>query len=37
MGACADGRPLEHWVGNEMPAMLEQLGLVPDMAGTPAA
>jgi predicted ester cyclase len=32
-----DGRPLEHWIGNEMLAMMQQLGLVPDMAGAPAA
>jgi predicted ester cyclase len=32
-----DGRPLEHWIGNEMLELMQQLGLVPDMAGAPAA
>jgi hypothetical protein len=32
-----DGRPSRHWVGNEIAAMLQQLGLMPDMAGAPAA
>jgi predicted ester cyclase len=32
-----DGRPLEHWIGNEMLGMLQQLGLAPEMAGAPSA
>jgi predicted ester cyclase len=32
-----DGRPLEHWTGNDMMALMQQLGLVPEMAGATAA
>jgi hypothetical protein len=32
-----DGRPLEHWIGNEMLGMLQQLGVAPEMAGAPSA
>jgi predicted ester cyclase len=31
----ADGRPIEHWSGNEMGQLMQQLGLVPEPA--PAA
>jgi predicted ester cyclase len=32
-----DGRPIEHWDGNDMLLLMQQLGLVPEMAGAPAA
>jgi predicted ester cyclase len=32
-----DGRPIEHWVGNDMLLMMQQLGLISDMAAAPAA
>jgi predicted ester cyclase len=32
----ADDRPVEHWTGNDMLAMLQQLGIVPDLAAAPA-
>jgi predicted ester cyclase len=32
-----DGRPIEHWSNNEMMALLQQLGVIPDMAPAPAA
>ena len=31
-----DDRPLEHWTGNDMLIMLQQLGIVPDLAAAPA-
>ena len=31
-----DGRPIEHWVGNDMLAMMQQLELAPTMAGAEA-
>jgi predicted ester cyclase len=31
-----DERPIEHWTGNDMIVLMQQLGLVPDMAGAPA-
>jgi predicted ester cyclase len=30
-----DGRPIEHWVGNDMMLLMQQLGLASDMAGMP--
>jgi predicted ester cyclase len=30
-----DGRPIEHWTGDEMLILMQQLGLAPDMAGMP--
>jgi predicted ester cyclase len=32
-----DGRPIEHWVGNDMLLMMQQLGMVPEMTAAPAA
>jgi predicted ester cyclase len=32
-----DGRPIEHWVGNDVLLMMQQLGLAPDMAAASAA
>jgi hypothetical protein len=32
-----DGRPLEHWIGNEIGALMQQLGLAPEPVGEPAA
>jgi steroid delta-isomerase-like uncharacterized protein len=32
-----DGRPLEHWTGNDMLQLLQQLGVVPAMEPAPAA
>jgi predicted ester cyclase len=32
-----DERPIEHWTGNDMISLLQQLGIVPEMAGAPAA
>jgi predicted ester cyclase len=38
MGRIAeDGRPIEHWVGSDMLVTMQQLGLVPEMSGAPAA
>jgi predicted ester cyclase len=31
-----DERPIEHWTGNDMIMLMQQLGLVPDMAAAPA-
>jgi predicted ester cyclase len=31
-----DERPLEHWTGNDIIMLMQQLGLVPDMAAAPA-
>ena len=33
----AEGKPAEHWTGNDMLAALTQLGVVPDMAPAPAS
>jgi predicted ester cyclase len=33
----ADERPIEHWTGNDMISLMQQLGLVPEMAAAPAA
>jgi predicted ester cyclase len=32
-----DGRPVEHWIGFDRMRMMEQLGLVPESTGAPAA
>jgi predicted ester cyclase len=32
-----DGRPIEHWDGNDMLLLMQRLGLVPEMSGAPAA
>jgi predicted ester cyclase len=32
-----DGRPIEHWVGNDVLLMLQQLGMAPQMGEAPAA
>ena len=32
-----DGRPIEHWVGNDVLMMMQQLGIAPQMAGEAAA
>lgn len=38
MGRLApDGPPVEHWTGNDMSLLMQQLGLMPDMSGAPAA
>ena len=31
-----DGRPIEHWNGNDMLILMQQLGLIPDMQPSPA-
>jgi predicted ester cyclase len=37
MGRLADdGRPIEHWTGNDMVILLQQLGVVPSLAPVPA-
>jgi predicted ester cyclase len=33
----SDDRPIEHWAGNEMLMLMQQLGLVPELAPAPAA
>lgn len=30
----AEGRPVEHWTGNDQLLMMQQLGLVPQLAGS---
>ena len=31
-----EGRPTEHWTGNDQFQLMQQLGLIPEMAGAPA-
>ena len=38
MGRLADnGQPIEHWTGNDLLVMMQQLGLVPQMGAAPTA
>jgi predicted ester cyclase len=32
----ADGRPIEHWTGNDMLMIMQQLGFAPELPGTAA-